>query len=184
MKSNYTQIYALLEKVTPLQADCGKLCNKACCEGGEDTGMHLFPGEEVMFENESNWMVMKDTDLSYGENKNIKLAVCKGECIRGKRPLGCRIFPLTPYISEEENLIIKMDPRAKVRCPLADHTTINKLQPSFITAVKKAIEMLVQDNEVKAFMKYISREIDRYQETHFYRLANSRYKKKRMIPRR
>ena len=38
--------YSQLRKVTPLDFDCGKICNGKCCKGDEKTGMILFPGEE------------------------------------------------------------------------------------------------------------------------------------------
>ena len=39
---------ALLENLTPLRTDCGKVCGSACCKSldAEETGMLLFPGEE------------------------------------------------------------------------------------------------------------------------------------------
>jgi hypothetical protein len=43
----YKRAYARLGRLTPIPADCGKLCGKRCCQGGEDDGMILFPGEEV-----------------------------------------------------------------------------------------------------------------------------------------
>ena len=40
----------ILEEVTPLKADCGRVCGAACCASleGEETGMLLFPGEEAL----------------------------------------------------------------------------------------------------------------------------------------
>ena len=40
----------LLETLTPLKTDCGRLCQGACCQGDEQTGMLLFPGEEAFYE--------------------------------------------------------------------------------------------------------------------------------------
>ena len=34
---------------TPLSADCGLVCGKACCKGDKETGMLLFPGEDTAF---------------------------------------------------------------------------------------------------------------------------------------
>lgn len=39
----------LLNDITPLKFDCGVLCNKACCKGDKNTGMYLYPGEELMY---------------------------------------------------------------------------------------------------------------------------------------
>ena len=38
--------YELLDRVTPLTYDCGKLCGGRCCKGDGNTGMWLFPYEE------------------------------------------------------------------------------------------------------------------------------------------
>ena len=38
--------YSVLRKTTPLDFDCGKICNGKCCKGDENTGMIIFPGEE------------------------------------------------------------------------------------------------------------------------------------------
>ena len=40
----------LLENLTPLKTDCGRLCQAACCQGDENTGMLLFPEEETLYE--------------------------------------------------------------------------------------------------------------------------------------
>ncbi len=42
---------SLLEEVTPLKSDCGRICGAACCASleGEETGMLLFPGEEALY---------------------------------------------------------------------------------------------------------------------------------------
>ena len=39
----------LLGPLTPLQSDCGRLCGGACCQGDEQTGMLLFPGEDALY---------------------------------------------------------------------------------------------------------------------------------------
>jgi len=41
----------LLETLTPLKTDCGRLCAGACRQGDEKTGMLLFPGEEALYIN-------------------------------------------------------------------------------------------------------------------------------------
>ena len=43
---------AVLEDVTPLKGDCGRVCGGACCEPDEDGkgGMLLFPGEETLYD--------------------------------------------------------------------------------------------------------------------------------------
>ena len=51
--------YALFRNVTPLDFDCGKLCDGKCCKGTDDTGMILFPGEENLID--------KDISVKKGE---------------------------------------------------------------------------------------------------------------------
>ena len=54
----------LLENVTPLKTDCGKVCGGRCCRPleAEETGMLLFPGEEDFYEEISRalWGYMGD----------------------------------------------------------------------------------------------------------------------------
>jgi hypothetical protein len=42
--------YKILENETPLNFDCGKICDGKCCKGNENTGMLLFPGEETLID--------------------------------------------------------------------------------------------------------------------------------------
>jgi hypothetical protein len=62
-KKLYKHIYKLLEDVTPIKADCGKLCNAACCEGDDETGMYLFPFEETMYDGTEKWLKIYDSDF-------------------------------------------------------------------------------------------------------------------------
>ena len=78
---------------TPLSADCGLVCGKACCKGDEETGMLLFPGEETVF--------------PVKEKNGNRLCVCKGKCDRSTRPLSCIIFPTNcGIVAIESNLYI------------------------------------------------------------------------------
>ena len=43
--------YEMLERVTPLTYDCGKLCSGKCCKGDGNIGMWLFPYEEEILTN-------------------------------------------------------------------------------------------------------------------------------------
>ena len=46
-KEFYRKVYAQIGDLTPIKADCGKLCDGACCAVTEEiTGMYLFPFEE------------------------------------------------------------------------------------------------------------------------------------------
>ena len=98
-KSLYLQAYQLLERVTPLKNDCGNLCNKACCQDNEaDLGMDLFPGEEELLYS-ADFLTIRSVNSV--EDPKLQ-AICHGKCDRPKRPLACRIFPLTPYITPKD----------------------------------------------------------------------------------
>ena len=49
-------IYRRLDKVSPVDFDCGKLCGEICCVydseeyPNEDLALFLLPGEELMYE--------------------------------------------------------------------------------------------------------------------------------------
>ena len=52
-KRTWKAIYRLLDRVSPIDGDCGRLCGAACCTCGdaekdgteEDLGIYLYPGE-------------------------------------------------------------------------------------------------------------------------------------------
>ena len=55
MKKEIEEIYERLEKVTPVDFDCGSLCGEACCvydlkNPEEELALYLLPGEELMYE--------------------------------------------------------------------------------------------------------------------------------------
>lgn len=64
----YRQAYRILNDTTPLEVDCGQLCGARCCqsEGEEESGMYLFPGEEVMFHGAGDWVRIEDSDFVSG----------------------------------------------------------------------------------------------------------------------
>lgn len=51
-KRTWRAIYRLLDHVSPIDGDCGKLCGAACCTSGdesaEDLGIYLYPGEDAI----------------------------------------------------------------------------------------------------------------------------------------
>ena len=166
----YLKAYRLLNNSTPLKLDCGTLCNAACCEGDEDTGMYLFPGEEVMYESKPDFLTIKPTDLTTHDNENVLLAVCRGKCDRSLRPLSCRIFPLTPYIGTDNasanaavNAIsVIIDPRAKHLCPIAQYCDPKKLNQFFVRDVRSVFHLLGQDVEIRNFIAQLSRILDEF----------------------
>ncbi len=141
--------YSVLRRTTPLDFDCGKICNGKCCKGDEKTGMLLFPGEEKLIDPEINVIETESGD---------KLAVCNGTCNRNRRPLSCRIYPLFPVVTEERKVKVCFDYRAD--CPLMG----NKYEFSrrFIKAVRRVGKYLLLNNETKEFYLELSADCNEY----------------------
>lgn len=138
--------YSVLRKTTPLNFDCGKICNGKCCKGDEKTGMLLFPGEEKLI----------DPDINVIENEQgDKLAVCNGSCDRNRRPLSCRIYPLFPVLYEEEGKCeIKVVFDFRADCPLSEgEYGFNR---RFIKAVKRVGKYLLLNEETAVYYKELS----------------------------
>ena len=144
MNENLDQARKILENVTPLKRDCGRVCGAACCASleGEETGMMLFPGEEALYRDRPGWRI---TETGRGA-----LLFCPGTCEREERPLACRLFPLLPR-PEEGGIKAVVDQRAKAVCPLARQGR-SAMDPAFIRAVQQAGELLLQEEELKAML--------------------------------
>ncbi|HHY83352.1 MAG TPA: hypothetical protein GX505_11865 [Clostridiales bacterium] len=160
----FEKVYMMLDKITPLKIDCGKLCNRACCNSAdEDAGMYLYPGEESMYIDKPDWLRVQQSAFTYGNGKTVLVAICKGECDRKLRPLSCRIFPLIPYIGHEGILKTKIDPRAVPVCPLTRPYNTERMNKEFIHAVNDVFEMLIKDEEIYSFICSLSKLIDEHE---------------------
>jgi len=144
---NYRELYDLIGDLTPLPADCGRVCAAACCGGSEEEGMWLFPGEKV-------------PGGSVTEQEGVRLFVCAGRCDRNARPLACRLFPLLPYLTKEGRVRVIYDPRAFRLCPLVRLQAHLRLQPAFVRSVAAVGYALRRDPEGKAFLDTLSRQAD------------------------
>ena len=155
----YLQLYRLFDNHTPICADCGGLCNKACCKG-DDMGMYLFPGEKSVYDLLSpSWAKVEESDLSYsynGRNKKTGIVFCNGHCDRYQRPLACRIFPLTPYVTKSGKIDIIVDPRAKSMCPLSNELKLEQYDRTFLKNIKRTFNILAKNKEVYAFLREYS----------------------------
>lgn len=131
--------YKILENETPLEFDCGKICETKCCKGDENTGMLLFPGEEKLIDENMEIRVTENGD---------KIAVCSGSCDRSKRPLSCRIYPFFPLIKEfrgKTRIKIIFDLRAD--CPLGSgEYEFNK---EFLRRLKRVGKYLLLNEKTK-----------------------------------
>ncbi|MBR0536254.1 MAG: hypothetical protein IIX14_07760 [Clostridia bacterium] len=141
--------YSILDRVTPLDFDCGRLCDGKCCKGDAHTGMLLFPGEEKLI----------DSDICINTNQDgVCVAVCDGSCNRHRRPLSCRIYPLFPVIEnngDTEYIDVQFDPRAS--CPLCEGEI--KLNRRFVKAVKRVGKYLLLNKETQKEYREICEEI-------------------------
>lgn len=150
----YLQVYQMFDKVTPLRFDCGRLCHHLCCRGDAETGMYLFPGEARLHQSHDILTIIPANFTIAGEP--VLLATCSGSCERALRPLACRIFPLTPLITAKDILTVIPDPRAKDLCPLTQPTPEFAIQPKFKNTVRRAFSLLIQDPEIKGFVREFS----------------------------
>ncbi len=157
----YERAYDLLENVTPIKADCGRLCDKACCKVEEEiTGMYLFPEENVMFRDMPSYAKLYDTDFEYDYGRYADLFTCDGSCERHRRPLACRIFPLLPYCKEGEEPKVIMDPRGRGICPLARTLAADELDPEFVKAVERVTGLLMKNPQTRKFIYELSKQVE------------------------
>lgn len=162
----YLQIYRMFDRHTPLPVDCGNYCGSACCKGDEESGMYLFPGEKAVFDLiKPDGMAVTDSGFEYefgGRLHHAPILICGGRCDRSFRPLACRIFPLTPVLDENDNLIIINDPRAKKLCPLTDALSPDEYDAGFVRSVRRAFMILKRNKHVHAFLREYTDYINEY----------------------
>ena len=141
------QAYAAIGDLTPMLTDCGALCGAACCQCDEDGqgGVHLFPGEADRLRNRE-WVAR------IAPGSFAPVMTCAGVCERAERPLGCRIFPLTPVRGRDGCWTVRLDARARAMCPLVN-SGIGGLNPEFSRAVRRALRILARDPEGDAFLE-------------------------------
>ena len=142
--------YALLERITPLPVDCGKFCSRACCNGDSQTGMELFPYEDMLLKGKKDFSILPAEDKEkYG------LCVCEGFCRREERPLACRIFPFFPLVYTNKRtgrleIRIIQDPRGRSLCPLVQQDI--SPQPIFERRLRRATRILLKDPVLREYI--------------------------------
>jgi hypothetical protein len=159
-KRTWRAIYRLLDRVSPVDYDCGKLCNAACCTycgdlQEEDLGIYLYPGEEKLHRKEADesqdwlkWSVEKAEDFDFPDSwsGNIYFGHCKTPpiCPRELRPLQCRTYPLTPHLDENGVLsLIYNDEDLPYSCPLIEDEI--PLNDDFVKATYTVWKHLLRD---------------------------------------
>lgn len=137
---------AAIGEHTPMLFDCGTLCSAACCAPDEDGqgGVYLFPGEEARLRG-ADWGHVEPTDFA-------PMLVCDGPCDRDRRPLACRIFPLTPVKAASGRWAVRMDARARAMCPLV-RSGVKGLDPDFARGVVRAMRIIAETPEGEAFLE-------------------------------
>lgn len=141
----YIKIKDMFKDVTPLKADCGILCDCACCKGEHNQGMLLFPEEQ--------------TSLNTIINNNQITVVCDGNCNRNERPISCMLFPYFPLINEKGKVVAELDYRGYGICPMIENADVIKFNRKFIKNIEKAGKLLYTDNDIRLFMESISKDI-------------------------
>ena len=175
-KSTWKAIYRLLDRVSPLDEDCGKLCNAACCtqEGDEtedgacdfEMGIYLLPGEEKLYTMDEPWLkwsVEQAEDYEFPDSwhGNVYFVRCTTPpiCPREHRPLQCRFYPLTPYLDKNDNLSLILSPvETPYSCPLI--TKRIKLNDRFYKANYTVWKRLIKDPLIYDMVKFDSQIID------------------------
>ena len=78
MKKAIEEIYERLEKVTPVDFDCGSLCGEACCvydlkNPEEELALYLLPGEELMYEDSDSSCQMQKSSKMRSKHKTYPM---------------------------------------------------------------------------------------------------------------
>lgn len=176
-------IYRLLDRVSPMDTDCGALCDAACCAIGlaeleeEDfnMGIYLYPGEEKIFADigkqflddkcklfPSHWLDWSTEDVAFYDypdswHGKVYFVRCKNppHCPREYRPLQCRFFPLTPHIMKDGTFKLILFPsELPYECPLI-RDKIN-LNPRFIKATYTIWKHLLRDPLIRDMVEHDS----------------------------
>ncbi len=152
-KRTFKAIYRLLNRVSPLDDDCGKLCGAACCtrEDGRELGMYLLPGEDKVHDKKDGWLKWsreRAEDYEFPESWKgvVNFVRCAGpdSCKREIRPMQCRTFPLAPHITEDgELMLVYNDMDLPYRCPLIEEEI--PLEENFVQATYTVWQHLIAD---------------------------------------
>lgn len=164
---DWKRVYKLLNDVTPLSVDCGKLCGAICCaEWERGVGMYLLPGEEAMFDRTEEWLTWQEHNTEDYEfcpswRGPVYFVCCRGVCPRERRPFACRTFPVTPYLSPGGTLELRLEGAAIPVCPLVRGGDINLLDRRFLARARLAWEELLKDPLIRDHVEWESRILDR-----------------------
>ena len=165
-KRTYQAIYRLLDRVSPLSADCGLLCGAVCCcppeQDDQELGIYLLPGEEKLFTRKEPWLIWNvedaedfDFPASWRGKIYFVRCTCAPKCPRKMRPLQCRFFPAAPHLTEDGRLLlIRSDLELPYSCPLITDKT--ELEHSFLKATHTVWRHLIRDPLLLDLVRYDS----------------------------
>jgi Fe-S-cluster containining protein len=156
MKKSIQKIYDRLDKVTPVEFDCGKLCGEICCVAGSDEhgydelALYLLPGEELMYEDSDEFELyyMDSSEIKYPHSwkDQIYLVKCINppKCDRSIRPIQCRTFPLVPHLTKNGEFHLVLDETEfPYTCPIVrDHIKLNR---DFVQVTYEVWMMLISN---------------------------------------
>ena len=167
-KEDYRAMYLFLDRVSPVDTDCGALCNAVCCgtpddsQWEEEMGIYLLPGEDKLHSRKDDWIKWSEESTDEYEfppswNGRVFFIKCKNppHCPREKRPLQCRTFPLEPHFLDEGHLTLIWNPDPlPYSCPLIKKG--QKLNYSFVRATFTVWKHLVRDPLIMDLVEYES----------------------------
>ena len=160
-KDTYLEIYRILDEVSPVPFDCGRICGSACCiSESDDDGIFLLPGEEMLHDREDweSWEIVDTEHFAVPEswNKKAVFVTCKknGVCDRKRRPIQCRTFPLVPGFTGGELSLEKNGMLLGYACPLLEQET--PLNPDFERETKRAWGILVKDDRIRDWVAFLT----------------------------
>lgn len=155
IKKSIEKIYKTLDEVSPLDYDCGKLCNEICCTYDDEdkdgkVGLYLIPGEELMYANSEEFELYTlnpdEIDYPHSWKNKIYLVNCINppRCNRKIRPIQCRTFPLIPHISKDGSFHMIIDPDdIPYKCPIIEENI--KLNNDFIETTLEVWKKLIKN---------------------------------------
>ena len=166
--AQYLEWYARLDRWAPLgYRDCGRGCGQICCtDYEEDVGMYLFPGEAALYSTPEDWYRIEKSTCEaerlypYDETP-IHVFICDGNCPRHRRPLACRLFPLTPILRPDGLFSLNYPLGAYPICPLT-RAQPGRLHRGFRRAVRGVYREILTNSML--FARYLEETRERQRE--------------------
>ena len=153
------RVRRILETVTPIDSNCGELCDAHCCRASEDESagaMWLFPGEDALYHDGVPGLTVHDAHGN--EGYPFLFCSCEGGegCVREARPISCRIFPLFPMAVKSPRtgkyrIVVTADPRGVRHCPLLWEGS-PAMTPEFRRAVKRVGQLMLTEPELRRYL--------------------------------